>query len=167
MVARLSICVFISTVYAKSWNPSQLIHATYSLSRASDTALLRYKSREQAKTTLRIYNQRLWSGCWRMLTCEFGSSHVSIHNTEMLACIARKLIGIGHAEIDLLALWDEVALMLDIKHGLRSIGWHHPIRAEDGHLVLQRRYVEGLVTGIVVRWHHVSNLLCCMGMHPL
>ena len=78
-----------------------------------------------------------------------------------------KLIGVRRAEIDALALRDQIALMLNIEHRLGCAIRHQPVRTEDGHLVLQRRHVEGFIAGVVVGGHFVRDLRRRMRVHPL
>src|SRR5712692_2375430 len=56
--------------------------------------------------------------------------------TDRLARFTRKLVGVGQAEIDLLALRDQITLLLNVEHRLRCARRHTPVRTEDGHLVL-------------------------------
>src|SRR6266566_8215151 len=56
---------------------------------------------------------------------------------DRLACVAGKLVGVGQAEIDLLALRDQITRILNVEHRLRCASRHYPARTEDGHLVLQ------------------------------
>ena len=50
--------------------------------------------------------------------------------------LARKFVGEGGAQIDLLALHGRIGLLLNGENGTGAVGRHVPIRAEDSHLVL-------------------------------
>ncbi len=79
----------------------------------------------------------------------------------------RELVGERFAQIDLLALRDQIALILNVEYGLGAAIGHVPIWAEDGQLVLQGRHVEGFIASVVVGRHHVSDLLRRMRVDPL
>lgn len=84
--------------------------------------------------------------------------------TGRFAC---KLVGERCTEIDLLPLDSGIGLLLDIEHGLGAAIRHVPVWTEDAQLVLQRRHVQRFIAGIVVRWHHSSDLIRSMRVDPL
>src|SRR5918911_1197716 len=60
----------------------------------------------------------------------------------ILARVVCELVGVGRVEIDLLALWDQIGLLLNGEHGLWTIRRHLAVGAKNCQLVLQCLHVE-------------------------
>lgn len=85
----------------------------------------------------------------------------------MLSRTIHKFVGIGSVEVDLLALYSRIRLVLNLEDGLRATGGHLAVGAEDGHLVFQGGYIEVFVAGVVVGRHLGRDLFGAVSVHPL
>src|SRR5205823_13495944 len=63
-------------------------------------------------------------------SCAAGTRAV---RANPLARLAHKRVGVGRAEINLLALRDQIALVLGAEHRLWGTCRHQPVRSADGH----------------------------------
>src|SRR5258708_6299918 len=86
---------------------------------------------------------------------------------RILARATREVVRIRLGKIDRFAFHSCIGLILNVEYRLWTTRRHFSIRTKDGHLVLQRGYIECSIARIVVRWHLSSNLIRSMRLHPL